>query len=228
MAQAVSTLTLQWSREETADVKLLSFRPSRPWEFVPGAVAVLGMEGQGEAYFSIASPPEMKASLEFLVKRGKGVSQALLAAPAGSTVNAKGPVGKGFPINSFKGDDLLMVAAGVAVAPLRSVAMSVLRRRNDFARVVLVYGVRKPEDFCLLSEIAGWRQADIQVVQVISRPDGTHWHGKTGHVQDHLSQAMQGMERPVALVCGMNQMIEETKHGLAGLGLIQDRVLTNF
>ncbi len=228
MANEATVLTLQWSRQEAVDIKLFSLAPSRPWEFIPGQVATLAVEGTKESYFAIASPPEQRETIEFLIKKGGGVAEALFSAAAGAQVLGKGPLGRGFPISRYPGRDLVLVGVGSAIAPLRGVVKSLCRRRHDFGKVVVVYGVRQSEDFCFRSEITEWREAGVKVVQTVSRPEGTDWQGNTGYVQSHLGSVLRDLSQPVALICGMKEMIEQTRDRLVSLGVAAQEVLTNF
>lgn len=79
-----------------------------------------------------------------------------------------------------------------------------------------------------MSEMDQWRQADVDVIQTVSRPEGTQWKGRTGYVQSHLTDVLRGLSRPVAFVCGMPQMIDQTRDQLLRLGVAPEDVLTNF
>ena len=100
-------------------MRLVRCRREPSWPFVTGQLMILGKEGIGEAYFAIASAPEEKESIEFLVRRGKGMADFLLTVQPGERINCKGPVGRGFPVNVYLGTDLVLAAVGSAIAPLR-------------------------------------------------------------------------------------------------------------
>ena len=221
-------LTVHSVTDEGRDRRLLSLKGEQPWYFVPGQVAVLGMEGVGESYFAIASAPEERSVLEFLVQKGAGVSAALFEASIGTRVQAKGPLGKGFPIDRHKGRDFVLAGVGTAIAPLRGVLNSICHRRGDFGKIALVYGVRHPEELCFAADRQRWQKSSIEVIVTVSRPQGTAWQGQTGHVQAHFEDAMRGLSRPVALVCGMKEMMEQSRQALVGLGVAPAEVLTNF
>jgi len=221
-------LTVQSIREETPQARLISLKEGKVWSFIPGQVGVLGIEGVGESYFAIASAPEDKGSMEFLVKKGGGAAEALFGVKKGDPVQAKGPVGKGFPIDQYKGRDLLIACVGSAIAPMRSVLRSICNRRSDFGKIVLVYGVRHPEDFYFASEVKDWQKSNIEVIMTVSRPEGKEWKGKTGHVQSHFAEALKGLSKPVAPICGMKAMMEESRAELVRLGVAENEVLTNY
>jgi NAD(P)H-flavin reductase len=228
MAGEPQTMRITAVSDETAQAKLFTVEPYGDWDFVPGQVAVVGVEGVGESYFAIASAPEDKGVLQFLVKDGKGAAGAIFAMKEGDAVQVKGPVGKGFPIDNYKGRDLIIEAVGTAIAPMRGVIRSIMRRRGDFGKVTAVFGVRVPEDFPFKAEIDEWKKAGIETLLTISRPEGTGWTGSAGYVQVHCEEVMENLDKPVALVCGMKEMMEQSKEELCRLGVDECEVLTNY
>jgi len=228
MVDEPTVFAVQEVREETGQMRLISLNGGKVWSFVPGQVAILGMEGVGESYFAIASAPEDKHGMDFLIRKGEGVSGALFVLRRGDPVRGKGPLGKGFPIDRYRGRDLLLAAVGSAIAPMRGVLRSILHRRPDFAGVALVYGVRYPGDVPFLAEMDEWRKAGIEVILTVSRPEGYDWKGRTGYVHSHFAEAMGKLRQPVALVCGMKAMMEESRDQLTRLGVAPAEVLTNY
>jgi NAD(P)H-flavin reductase len=93
---------------------------------------------------------------------------------------------------------------------------------------VLVYGVRHAEEFPLLDEISEWRSSDIGVVLTVSRPEGSTWKGKTGHVQAHFGEALDKLYHPVAMICGMETMIRQSRDELVRRGIPPAEILTNY
>jgi NAD(P)H-flavin reductase len=196
--------------------------------FVPGQVAVLEVEGAGRAYFAIASAPE-DDELEFLVKRSNDpASRALYETEPGGHVRLIEIAGHGFDLKAQEGRDLVFVAMGTGVAPLRSALRTVLPHAEKYGQVVVLYGVRTPEDFCYQDEVETWRAAGVELRQVISRPDGYEWSGQTGYVQSLLDNVLPTLSDPVALVCGSRQMIEQTRDRLHEMGFAPERILTNY
>lgn len=222
------TFIVQWVREETAHMRLISLNGEKTWPFIPGQVAILGIEGIGESYFAIASAPEDKGGMEFLIQEGEGVSRALFGVKRGDLVQGKGPLGKGYPIDQYHGRDFILVAVGSAIAPIRGVLRSICYRRADFGTIVLLYGVRHPGDFAFFHEIDGWRKLDIEVILTVSRPEGLGWPGRTGYVQSHFAEALRGLRQPVAMICGMKAMLEQSQAELVRLGVAATDVLTNY
>jgi NAD(P)H-flavin reductase len=227
MSKQGDTFTVQAVREETAEMRLFSVNGQKVWAFIPGQVAILGIEGVGESYFAIASAPE-DSGMDFLIRKGKGVSEVLFGLGRGDQIRGRGPLGKGFPVDQYRGRDFMLAAVGSAIAPIRGVLRSVCRRRADFGRVVLIYGARHPQDFAFRREMEDWRKSDIHIMLTVSRPEGYDWDGKTGHVQSHFEDALQELRQPVTMVCGMEAMIEQSKEELIRLGVASTDILTNF
>ena len=228
MENQPTTFTVQQVREETPQMRLISLNGEKVWSFIPGQVAVLGIEGVGESYFAIASAPEDKEGMEFLIRKGGGVSEALFGVKRGAPVQVKGPVGKGFPIDQYRGRDFILACVGSAIAPMRGVVRSICYRRADFGKIVLVYGVRHPTEFPFLHEVEGWQQSQIEVILTVSRPEGFDWDGKTGYVQSHFREALEGLSQPVAMICGMKAMMEQNRDELTRLGVAATEILTNY
>jgi sulfhydrogenase subunit gamma (sulfur reductase) len=196
-------------------------------KFTPGQVAVLRVDGEDPAYFAFAGAPE-DAELEVLVKPKMGCSTRIFEMRAGDSVELLDVVGHGFELDRQVGRDLVFVAMGIGVAPLRSALRHVLKRRKDFGKLVVLYGARTPNDFCYQDEIESWEDAGVELRQVISRPDGHDWSGPTGYVQSLLDHVLTDLPSPVALICGSLEMLQQTRERLAQMGFAQDEILTNY
>ena len=227
------TLVIRRVHEEARDIRAFDVLPEgasdcHEMPFTPGQVALLEVEGAGRAHFAIASAPEDE-ELEFLVKRSDApASRALYETEPGGHVTLVKIAGHGFDLKAQEGRDLVFVAMGTGVAPLRSALRSVLPRAERFGQIVVLYGVRTPEDFCYQDEVETWRAAGVELRQVISRPDGYEWSGQTGYVQSLLDNVLPSLSDPVALVCGSRQMIEQTRDRLHEMGFEPERILTNY
>ena len=195
--------------------------------FLPGQVAVLRVANGEQSYFALASAPE-DAELEFLVKRGGGASETIFEMGEGDRVALTGIAGTGFALDEQRGKDLVFVAMGTGVAPLRSALRHVLKRPGDFGKLVVLYGARTPDDFCYRDETESWEAAGVELRQVISRPDGHDWSGPTGYVQSLLDHVLPELKSPVALICGSREMIEQTRDRLQQMGFARDAILINY
>src|SRR5689334_23400440 len=196
-------------------------------DFIPGQVGILGVAGEEPAYFAFASAPH-DAELEVLVKQKIGASKVLYDLHEGDEIKLLGICGRGFELDQQKHRDLVFVAMGTGVAPLRSALRHVLKRKHDFRELVVLYGARTPDDFCYRDETQGWEDAGVQLRQVISRPDGHDWSGPTGYVQSLLDNVLPDLASPVALICGSREMIEQTRERLSKMGFKPEEILTNY
>ncbi len=227
------TLVIRRVHDEAREVRAFDALPEgaadcHEMPFTPGQVALLEVGEAGRAHFAIASAPE-DDELEFLVKLSNDpAGRALYAMGPGDSVRLVEIAGHGFDLAAQEGRDLVFVAMGTGVAPLRSALRSVLPRAESFGQIVVLYGARTPEDFCYRDETETWKAAGVELRQVISRPDGYEWSGQTGYVQSLLDNVLPSLSDPVALVCGSREMIEQTRDRLHEMGFEPDRILTNY
>jgi sulfhydrogenase subunit gamma (sulfur reductase) len=209
------------------DLRSHDIQRSHGLKFIPGQVAVLQVEGEAPAYFAFASAPDDE-DLEVLVKQKAGASNIIFDMQVGQTVELVGIAGHGFSLDQQKHRDLVFVAMGTGVAPLRSALRHVLKQKGEFGRLVVLYGARTPDDFCYRDETEGWEDAGVELRQVISRPDGHDWSGPTGYVQSLLDHVLPDLVSPVALICGSSEMIDQTCERLGKMGFKPDEILTNY
>lgn len=196
-------------------------------EFIPGQVAMLSVAGEPPAFFAFASAPD-DAELEVLVKQKMGVSSLIFDMGPGERVELLEVAGRGFTLDEQTGKDLVFVAMGTGVAPLRSALRHVLKRKDEFGQLVVLYGARTPDDFCYRDETSSWEDAGVELRQVISRPDGHDWSGPTGYVQSLLDHVLPNLHSPIALVCGSEEMMEQTRDRLGQMGFKPNEILTNY
>jgi len=194
--------------------------------FVPAQVAVLSVEGEEPAYFAFASAPEDR-ELEVLVKQSFGASNRIFDMQEGGRIELLEVTGHGFDLEEQKGKDLVFVAMGTGVAPLRSALRHVLNRKEDFGELVVLYGARTPDYFCYRDETESWERAGVELRQVVSRPDGHDLSGPTGYVQSLLDHVLPSLSSPVALICGSLAMMEQTRDRLQQMGVAPEAILTN-
>ena len=195
--------------------------------FSPGQVAILKVAPDEQGYFAFASAPD-DTDLEVLVKQKIGASKLIFDMVPGQSIELTGIAGHGFDLSEQRRRDLVFVAMGTGVAPLRSALRHVLKRKDDYGQLVVLYGARTPDDFCYRDEVDAWGEKGVELRQVISRPDGHDWSGPTGYVQSLLEHVLPGLTSPVALICGSLEMINETRERLGKMGFKPDEILTNY
>ena len=221
------TLVITGVRDQARITRSFDLRVNKTIEFTPGQVAILRVKDQDPAYFAFASAPEDR-DLEVLVKQKAGASNVIYDMCVGDEIELVGIAGHGFRIDEMKGRDLVLVAMGTGVAPLRSALRHALKRKGEFGQLVVLYGARTPDDFCYRDETETWEDAGVELRQVISRPDGHDWSGPTGYVQSLLDHVLPDLSSPVALICGSREMIDQTRERLGKMGFKPDEILTNY
>jgi sulfhydrogenase subunit gamma (sulfur reductase) len=230
--QQTRPLIITRVRQQGRDIRSFHLMPADARDahgvaFISGQVAMLRVCEEAPAYFAFASAPTDR-ELEILVKRTIGASLALFDLKGGERVDLLNVVGHGFDLERQKGRDLVFVAMGTGVAPLRSALRHALNRKEDFGQLVVLYGARTPDDFCYRDETQSWEEAGVELRQVISRPDGHDWSGPTGYVQTLLDHVLPDLNSPVALVSGSREMIAQTRDRLQQMGFAPEAVLTNY
>ncbi|MBQ8503819.1 MAG: FAD/NAD(P)-binding protein [Clostridia bacterium] len=219
-------------RKETPDVK--TFRVEAPeggklFEHMPGQCAMLCVPGVGEAMFSITSSPTNKLFQEFSIKKCGVLTDYLHDLQVGDEIMVRGPYGNNFPVDTeLKGKNLLFVAGGIGLAPLRSVINYVLDNRDDYGTIDILYGSRSADDLVQLKEIQEvWMKArDTNVYLTIDRPqDG--WDGHVGFVPSYLKELNMKTDKTV-LVCGPPIMIKFVLGALTEMGFTKTQAYTTL
>ena len=226
------TLIIKRVQQQAPTVRSFNLRPESAQAghgicFIPGQVALLRVADESPAYFAFATAPD-DPELEILVKRKMGASNSIFDMREGERIELQGLAGHGFDLERCVGRDLVFVAMGIGVAPIRSALRHLVKRRRDFGQVVLLYGARTPHDFCYREEMETWEQAGVELHLVISRPDGHNWSGPTGYVQSLFGRIVPSLSSPVVLVCGSLAMIEQVRDRLQSMGIQPPAILTNY
>ncbi len=152
----------------------------RPLNHQPGQFVMVSVFGHGEAPISICSSPSHEESFELCVRAVGNLSRAVDAVCAGDWLGIRGPYGRGFPISEMRGRDVLAIAGGIGLAPLRSLITYVLDNRKDYRRLIVIYGARSPSDLLIQDDLEQWSKVpDVKVYVTVDQPDGT-WKGRTG------------------------------------------------
>lgn len=221
-------------RQETPDVK--TFRVNAPeggklFEHMPGQCAMLCAPGVSEGMFSITSSPTNKEYQEFSIKKCGTLTDYLHSLEVGSEITVRGPYGNHFPVETeLKGKDLLFIAGGIGLAPLRSVINYVIDNRENYGKVDILYGSRSADDLVQLKEIQEvWMNTPgINVYLTIDRPQ-EGWTGNVGFVPSYLKELNFAAEaNKVALVCGPPIMIKFVLAALKEMGFQDEQVYTTL
>jgi NAD(P)H-flavin reductase len=189
------------------------------YRFLPGQFNMLYLPGVGEAPISLSSDPEDHASLGHTIRVAGRVTQGLNRLQAGDAIGLRGPYGRGWPLETSSGRDIVIVTGGLGCAPAVAVAHYVLKRRGQFGRLVVVQGVRHASDLIWRDTYARWAQAPDTQVLIAARDGGALWPWHTGGPIELLAQASFNPANASAMICGPEGMMVEAARTLTRLGL---------
>lgn len=203
-------------RRETRETVTLSLEADgRTWR--PGQFDMLYAFGVGEVPISISGDPGRPDRLVHTVRSVGMVTAALCRMRRGDAVGVRGPYGSTWPLAEARGRDVLVVAGGVGLAPLRPVVRELIRRRRDYGRVTLLYGARTPADLLFRAELQHWARRIGVLVTVDAAAPG--WSGEVGVVTPLLRRAPFEPAGTLAMICGPEVMMRFTIAELRRLGL---------
>ena len=219
-------------RKDTPDVKtfrVVGLDGKKLFQHMPGQCAMVSVPGVGESLFSITSSPTNEEYMEFSIKKCGCVTEVIHAMEVGQQITVRGPYGRNFPVEEdFKVKDLLFIAGGIGLAPLRSVINYVRHYRKNYGKVVIVYGARSKDDLVDIEEIqTEWmNEPNIEVYLTIDRPQDD-WDGHVGFVPAYVKEL--GLNpNMTAVLCGPPIMIKFTLAGLLELGFDKSNVFTTL
>jgi NAD(P)H-flavin reductase len=191
--------------------------------FDPAQFGMVGVPGFGEVPISFSSDPDADDHIGITVRHVGAATRALTAAPLGSVVGLRGPYGEPWPIEAAEDRELLVVAGGLGLAPLRSLLVVTSRRRDRFARLGLAYGARSPADILYGGDLDGWSRHGVEVAVTVDRADSA-WTGRTGLVTELFESLVERPAATGAMMCGPDQMMLASGIALIGLGVSPSRI----
>ena len=221
-APDVRTLRLQFAEESDRARFFQKYRV--------GMFGLYGVPGAGESTFCVASPPTRTEYIECTFRRTGRVTAALRDREVGQSITFRGPYGNSFPIEEWKGKNILFIAGGIALPPIRSVIWNILDRRKEFADVSILYGARTVADLVYKDELAEWgNRQDVRLVTTVDPGGETpEWKGQIGFVPTVLEETAPSSANTIALVCGPPIMIKFTLPVLTKLGFAPKDVYTTL
>jgi anaerobic sulfite reductase subunit B len=211
-------------QEETRDTVTLWLRPvDQPIpEYRPGQFTMLYAPGIGEVPISISGTGPDFALVQ-TVRAVGAVTRALCSCAPGQVIGVRGPYGTDWDVASAAGDDLLIVAGGIGLAPLRGALVSALGHRERYRRVVVLAGARSPEELVFARELEGWRRDGAEVAVTVDQA-AADWAGDVGVVTQLIGRADIDSARTTALICGPEVMMRITARELRALGVPAARI----
>jgi NAD(P)H-flavin reductase len=211
---------------ESADIATLELAPVRGEapSFRAGQFNMLYAFGAGEVAISMSGRPADRGTFIHTVRAVGAVSSKITAMTTGDVIGLRGPFGTGWPVEAAKGKDVVIVAGGLGLAPLRPAVYEILGRRDAYRRVFLLVGMRNPEDILYRHEIEQWRgQLDVEIEVTVDHADKS-WHGNVGVVPALIPRMGFDPENTVAMICGPEIMMRFTVKALRTAGMAADRI----
>ncbi|MCS5695808.1 FAD/NAD(P)-binding protein [Desulfofundulus thermocisternus] len=216
----IHTFTLEFLREED----------EKSFQYLPGQFAEVSVFGTGEAPFGIASSPTEPGHLKFSVAKVGVVTTTLHQLPEGTILGVRGPLGNNYPLEEFKGKNLVVIGGGFAFTTLRSLITYILHpeHRGDYGDLTVIYGARNPGLLLYKEELAEWeKRSDINLVCTIDRPvEG--WNGRVGFVPTVTKEVAPSANNAYAVICGPPVMIKFTMPVLEELGFPPERIIMSL
>jgi len=189
--------------------------------FAPGQFYMIYRFGHGEVPISVSGDPADPGALTFTIMAVGSITRALCAVEPGDTLGLRGPFGSAWPVEDLKGRDVIVMAGGLGLAPLRPALYHLLRHRDDYGDVTLLYGTRQPQSIVFPQELQDWaEQAAIEVDVAVDNAE-RDWPGKVGVVTELLQGRAIDPDRTAALVCGPEVMMRFSAYALLDLGMAE-------
>lgn len=203
-------------------------RVASSFRYRPGQLAMLSIFGKGESMISIASSPTMGESLQFTVLRVGRVTSIMHYLETGERIGVRGPYGNGFPLDDWKGKNLVFIGGGIGLPPLRSAYMYALDNASDFGEIMIIYGARSSADLVFRKELEDISKSGKARVELsIDKPEDG-WDGFVGFVPANVKRISPKPENTIAVTCGPVVMIKFVIKELMELGFRPDSIFTTL
>ncbi len=222
---------IQHVRRETKDtftVELRAVQRNGGVHFAPGQFNMLYVYGVGEVPISISGDPGKDQCLIHTTRAVGTVTRAMQKLHKGATLGVRGPYGTHWPVKEAEGSDIVIIAGGIGLAPLRSALYRILEHREKYGKVQLLYGARTPADILYKNELEHWRaRLDMDVVVTVDRAPGT-WRGNVGVVPAFIPKAAFDPSSTVSMICGPEMMMRYSVQELQKCGVADENIYVSL
>lgn len=219
--------------DETSGVRTFHFnfrdeKLKEEFTFESGQFGEYSIFGIGEATFCISSSPTRRDHFEFAVQRVGKVTNALHRLGVGAEIGFRGPFGNSFPLDYLAGKNLVFIAGGIGLAPLRSLIWNALDNRAQYGNIDIIYGARSPQDLCFKYDLESWeKDSSVKMTTTVDR-EAPDWQGNVGFVPAITEKVAPSAENAAAIVCGPPIMIRFTFPVLEKLGFTPAQMITTL
>ena len=213
---------------DTFTLELVPQKRSLDDSFLPGQFNMLYVFGVGEVPISISSNPHEPETLVHTTRAVGNVTKAMWRLNAGDLIGIRGPYGTSWPVEIAPGNDVVLVAGGIGLAPLRPVLYHFLEHREKYGKIVLLYGTRTPDDILFKNELKKWRSRfDLETHITVDRAVGS-WRGNVGVVTNLIGKAPFDPLNTLAYICGPEIMMRFTAFALLKRGVVDERIFVSM
>lgn len=228
LPQLYRVLHVRHEIPDTFTLELVPQNGGKIFPFATGQFTMLSILGKGEIPISISGDPTKRDHLVHTIRAVGAVSQAMQAVRPNDVMGVRGPFGTGWPMEKAVGKDVVIIAGGIGLAPLRPTIYHILSNRDQYKRVFLFYGARTPADLLYSRELAHWRsRLDIEVAITVDAAK-QDWHGAVGVVTRLIPRAAFDPANTVAMVCGPEIMMRFCAYELINQGVAPDNMYVSM
>jgi len=214
--------------EKLFQIRILDDGERERFSFLPGQFAMVELPGYGEVPISISSSSSAKGYIELCIRKAGAVTNMLHKASRGARIGIRGPFGTHFPMEMMKGNNILLIAGGLGLAPLRAPIFYVIENRADFKDVHILYGTRQPDQLLFDYQYEEWRRiVDINLSVIVEKPDDS-WKGHVGLITKLLDGMCILPHETYAIVCGPPVMFKFVCKRLSQMGLPMQRMYVSL
>jgi NAD(P)H-flavin reductase len=226
----IENITVEAAGVRTLRLAFMNDEDSASFQFKAGQFGEYSIFGVGESTFCIASSPTRKGYIECTFRQTGRVTNALANAEIGSIIGFRGPYGNIFPLDEWKGKNLVFIAGGIALPPMRCVIWNALDTRENFKDVTIIYGARTVGDLVYKQELEEWRKRpDVKLITTVDPGGQTpDWKGEVGFVPAIVEKTAPAAKNTIAIVCGPPVMIKFTLPVLEKLGFKEEDIYTTL
>jgi NAD(P)H-flavin reductase len=212
------------------DLRFVDSHLAEKFTFRPGQFIELSILGIGEAPFSLPSAPTRSGLLQLGIRKiGKVTNYLFDHIHEGDEVGIRGPLGNGFPVEKFEGYDVLLIAGGLGMVPLRGLLQYLIDMRDKFGRIILLYGSRNPELVLFRNELESMaKRGDAEIHLTVDGAEGKPWNGSVGFVTDLFDNIEIDVKTTYAAACGPPIFYKYMLEKLLSAGLTKDHIYLNL
>jgi NAD(P)H-flavin reductase len=214
--------------EKLFQIRIMDRDQRRRFSFQPGQFVMVELPGYGEVPISISSPPSVHGQFELCIRKAGIVTGALHRARRGARVGIRGPFGTYFPMEKMKAHNILLIAGGLGLAPLRAPVFHVIENRADYEDVHILYGAKRPEQLLFDYKYDEWNRIDDINLRVIVEEADENWTGPKGMITKLLEEVKVPADMTYAIVCGPPVMFKFVCDRLSKMGLTMQHMFVSL